>query len=649
LVVQKTGWGKSLVYFIAAKILREAGAGPAILISPLLALMRNQINAATRMGVSAETINSDNEAEWLDIETRIRRNEIDILLISPERLANERFRHGVLSTISARISLLVIDEAHCISDWGHDFRPHYRLIERIVRTLPTNLRLLGTTATANNRVMEDLKSVLGSGLTILRGDLNRHSLILQTLRLPDQAQRLAWLAEHLPKLTGSGIVYTLTKRDAVQVSEWLKSNGLSVEPYTGETGEKRPELEQKLLDNRVKALIATTALGMGFDKPDLAFVIHYQAPGSVVAYYQQVGRAGRAIDAAHGVLLSGAEDTDITDYFIESAFPTRDEVKDVITAIEADPNGLSVPELMARVNLSKGRIEKTIQLLSLEAPSPIVKANSKWQLTPTRLSDQFWQRAQRLTELRRAEQKQMQEYVSLAAGHMDFLIKALDGDPSPLNSTYVPPLAATVDESVLHNAISFLRRSNLPIEPRRQWPLGGMPIYDLRGNIPLNLRAEEGRALSVWRDAGWGKLVAEGEYVQGRFADDLVEACSLLLERWNPQPKPVWVTCIPSLRHPTLVPDFAQRLAGKLGLRFNSVLARSEERPEQKTMANATQQARNVDGSLSVTALSLPAGSVLLIDDMVDSRWTMTVGAWLLRKHGSGEVFPLALALTSRG
>jgi len=649
LVVQKTGWGKSLVYFIATKILRDAGSGPAILISPLLALMRNQISAATRLGVRAETINSDNETEWLEIENKIRRNEIDILLISPERLANERFRHEVLSTISARISLLVIDEAHCISDWGHDFRPHYRLIERIVRTLPSNLRLLGTTATANNRVMEDLKSVLGSGLTILRGDLNRPSLILQTLRLPDQAERLAWLAEQLPKLTGSGIVYTLTKRDAVQVSEWLKSNGLNVEPYTGETGEQRPELEQKLLDNRVKALIATTALGMGFDKPDLAFVIHYQAPGSVVAYYQQVGRAGRAIDAAHGVLLSGEEDADITDYFIESAFPTRDEVKDVIAAIEAYPDGLSVPELLSKINLSKGRIEKTIQLLSLEAPSPIVKAKAKWQLTPTRLSDQFWQRAQRLTELRRAEQKQMQAYVQLQSGHMEFLIKALDGDPSPMNSTYLPPLSTTIDESLLHKAISFLRRSNLPIEPRRQWPTGGMPVYDLRGNIPLELRPEEGRALSIWRDAGWGKLVAEGKYVHGRFADELVEACRLLLERWNPQPKPVWVTCIPSLRHPTLVPDFARRLAAKLGLRFNPVLTKTEERPEQKTMANATQQARNVDGSLALTALSLPAGSVLLIDDMVDSRWTMTVGAWLLRKHGSGEVFPLALALTSRG
>ncbi|HKE60780.1 MAG TPA: DEAD/DEAH box helicase, partial [Pyrinomonadaceae bacterium] len=276
LVVQKTGWGKSLVYFIATRILRDAGFGPTILISPLLALMRNQIVAAQRMGVVAATINSDNYEDWSSIEYRIDRNEIDILLISPERLANDRFRSEVLSRITARISLLVIDEAHCISDWGHDFRPHYRLLEQIVRTLPVALRLLATTATANNRVMADLQSVLGPNLEISRGDLNRPSLVLQTMRLSSQPERLAWLAERVPALKGSGIIYVLTKRDAIQVANWLKLRGLAVEAYTGETGDRRAELEQALLDNKVKALVATTALGMGFDKPDLAFVIHYQ-------------------------------------------------------------------------------------------------------------------------------------------------------------------------------------------------------------------------------------------------------------------------------------------------------------------------------------------------------------------------------------
>ena len=283
LVVQRTGWGKSFVYFIATRLLREAGAGPALLISPLLSLMRNQIAAAERMGIRAIRITSDNQDRWQDAEACLRRDEADILLISPERLGNERFRTEVLAEIAERISLLVIDEAHCISDWGHDFRPHYRLIERIARTLPANLRLLATTATANDRVMDDLAAVLGPNLEVLRGGLGRPSLMLQTIRLPRQSQRLAWLAEQLPALPGHGIIYTLTVRDAVQVAEWLRSRGLPVASYTGQTGDGREALEQLLLDNRVKALVATTALGMGFDKPDLGFVIHYQAPGSVVA------------------------------------------------------------------------------------------------------------------------------------------------------------------------------------------------------------------------------------------------------------------------------------------------------------------------------------------------------------------------------
>ena len=355
LLVQKTGWGKSFVYFIATKLLREAGAGPALLITPLLSLMRNQIAAAERMDVRAFRITSDNQESWEDVEERLACDEVDILLIAPERLANQHFRDAVLAAVSDRVSLLVIDEAHCISDWGHDFRPHYRRIERIARNLPRNTRLLATTATANNRVMDDLQAVLGPDL----GDLHRPALFLQTIRLRRQSERLAWLAEHLPALPGHGIVYTLTVRDANQVAEWLRSRGLDVAAYTAEA-EDREDLERALLDNRVKALVATVALGMGFDKPDLGFVIHYQSPSSVVAYYQQVGRAGRALDAAYGVLLSGEEEADIADYFIRSAFPTPDEVRQVIEALEAAPEGLS-PSCKARS--TSARVGSSTRLL----------------------------------------------------------------------------------------------------------------------------------------------------------------------------------------------------------------------------------------------------------------------------------------------
>ena len=647
LVIQKTGWGKSFVYFIATKLLREAGNGPALLISPLLALMRNQVAAAERMGVRAATINSDNRDDWAAVEAGLASGETDILLISPERLANEHFRTEVLAGIAARISMLVIDEAHCISDWGHDFRPHYRLLERIVKTLPANLRLLATTATANNRVMDDLAAVLGPMLEVSRGDLNRSSLSLQTIRLPSQAQRLAWLAEQLASLQGHGIIYTLTVRDANQVAQWLQSRGFNVEAYTGETGERREQLEQALLDNQVKALVATTALGMGYDKPDLAFVIHYQMPGSVVAYYQQVGRAGRALDSAYGVLLSGLEESNIADWFIRSAFPTRQEVAEIIGALEQDHDGLSVPQLLTKINLSKGRIEKAIALLSLESPAPIAKQGSKWQLTAAVLSEGFWERAERLTALRRVEHQQMRDYVSLPFGkHMGFLISALDGDAHAVAPPALAPLPATVNDELLQAAIAFLRRTSLPILPRKKWPDGGMPLYNVKGLIAPAHQALPGKALCVWGDAGWGGLVRQGKYNEGRFADDLVAACVKMIRAWNPQPYPAWVSCVPSLRHPILVPDFAQRLAAELGLPFHLVIAKTDDRPEQKTMENSAQQARNIDGSLELNGLAIPAGPVLLVDDMVDSRWTLTVAAWLLRIHASGKVWPLMLALT---
>ena len=645
LVVQKTGWGKSFVYFIAIKLLREAGHGPALLVSPLLALMRNQLAAAAKMGVQAATINSENITKWTEIEEKIKQNEIDILLISPERLANERFQKEILGGLSSRVSLVVVDEAHCISDWGHDFRPHYRLLERFIGNMPSSIRLLATTATANNRVMEDLTNVLGPNLGISRGDLNRPSLTLQTIRMPGKAERLAWLSEQLSKLVGYGIIYTLTVRDANQVANWLKSQGFDVEAYTGESGARRQELEQALSENQIKALVATTALGMGYDKPDLSFVIHYQMPSSVVAYYQQVGRAGRALDTAYGILLSGKEEDDIAEWFINSAFPTTEEVKKVVDELELYPGGLSVPQLLKEINLSQGRIEKTLSLLALESPPPLVKSGTKWQLTSNTLQPGFWERAERLTTLRRAEQQRMRDYVALPFGeHLQFLIKELDGDPGGITSTNLPALSENVPEDKLRKANIFLRKYHLPIEPRKQWPNGGLAHFNTHGKIAKSYQANSGRVLSILGDTRLGELVEVGKNEKKRFSDELVVACEAMLEEWNPQPAPTWVSCVPSLRNPTLVPDFAERLAKALNLSFRMAIEKTTSRPEQSTLNNSFQQARNIDGSLSPIAEKILPGPVLLVDDVVMSGWTLTISSWLLRKNGSGEVWPIALA-----
>jgi ATP-dependent DNA helicase RecQ len=653
LVVQKTGWGKSAVYFIATKLLREDGRGPAILISPLLALMRNQIAAAQRMGVHAFTINSGNRDDWPAVERAIARNEVDVLLIHPKRLVNEQFNTQVLARIAGTVSMAVIDEAHCISDWGHDFVPEYRLIERRIRLLPPNVRLLATTATANNRVMTDLQSVLGPNLAITRGDLSRSTLLLQTMRMPSQAERLAWLATHLPAIPGSGIIYALTQRDAERVAEWLKLRGLPVEAYhSGLAPERANALEDALLANEVKALVATTKLGMGFDKPDLAFVIHYQTPGSVIAYYQQVGRAGRNLPTtfpgAHGVLLSGKEETDITNFFIDSAFPSPAEVEAVLAALGAEADGLSVNGLMERVNVSFGRIEKTLLVLSLESPAPIAKQDSKWTLTAADLSEEFWQRAERLTVLRQTEQAQMQEYVQLKNGHMEYLIRALDGDPGSYHVPNLAPLSSAVDLQVARDAVTFLRRTSLALEPRKKWPPGGLASLGVRGNtnIAPDRNLQPGKILCMWGDAGWGEMVRVGKYRDAHFSDELVTACAVLIREWAPHPAVRWVTSIPSLRHSTLVPDFARRLAAALNLPFYAALEKTDDRPPQKEMENSSHKAGNVDGALRILG-NVPTGPVLLVDDMVDSKWTLTVAAYILTSYGSGPVYPFALASTA--
>lgn len=488
--------------------------------------------------------------------------------------------------------------------------------------------------------------MLGPDLNVTRGDLSRNSLTLQTIRLPSQAERMAWLAQQLPELKGSGIIYTLTVRDANQVAEWLKSQGLNVEAYTREKGDNRALLEQALLNNKVKALVATTALGMGYDKPDLAFVIHYQMPGSVTAYYQQVGRAGRALPSAYGVLLSGEEETAITSYFIDNAFPTRNEVQRILNELETEPMGLSVSNLLERLNINERHITKTIDLLLLESPAPLARIETKYQLTAAKLSESFWQRAERLTNLRREEQEQMQQYLSLADGHMEFLIRALDGDPEEVAAPLLPPLTNEVDDKLIIEAIAFLQRTSLPIEPRKKWPNGGLPKYGVKGLIPEDHQAQPGRALCIWGDSGWSSKVRLGKYRDHKFSDDLVTACVKMVQDWDPQPKPTWVTCIPSQRHPDLVPNFSKRLANALGLPFHTVIERTSLRPEQKMMANSTQQARNLDNALFISTNPLPLGPVLLVDDMVDSGWTITVATWLLRSKISNEVFPLVLADT---
>jgi len=652
LLVQRTGWGKSIVYFIAARLLREQNGnhGVSLLISPLLSLMRNQMDMAQRMGIRAETMHSANTERWTEVKNLLYQDQIDVLLISPERLANQEFEAEVLQPIASRILLFIVDEAHCISDWGHDFRPDYRRITRVLKLLPRNVPVLATTATANNRVVADIKQQLGDDLRIHRGALARRSLRLQNVMLPSQAERLAWLAAHLSELPGSGVIYTLTIADSERVARWLRQKGWEVYSYHADLEtEKREQLEQMLLRNQVKALVATVALGMGFDKPDLGFVVHFQRPGSVVHYYQQIGRAGRSLENALVILLGGEEDDEIVDYFIRTALPPQAHTEAVLHALQQSPNGLTLVELERKVNLSRQQLDKVLRLLLSETPAPLLHLDRRYQLAPVpyRMNHEH---VARLTALRCAEQEQMRQYMQSQQCLMQYLQMALD-DPhaEPCGRCAVcvgsDIIAPEVDASLVREAILFLRRADVPISPRKMWPSKeGLMITSGQGKIPEPLQAEEGRALCLWGDAGWGSLVRKGKYQDGFYDDDLVTAMEEMINRWQPQPAPRWVTCVPSLRHPSLVPDFAQRLAQRLGLPFVPCVKKVRETKPQKEMQNSFHQVRNLDGAFAIERWPGIAEPVFLVDDVVDSGWTLTVVAFLLRRAGSGAVFPIALA-----
>ncbi|HDZ9144784.1 TPA: RecQ family ATP-dependent DNA helicase [Vibrio cholerae] len=656
LVVQRTGWGKSSVYFISTKIFRDRGMGPTIIVSPLLALMRNQIESAQRLGIVAETMNSTNAPDWEAVKQRILNNQIDCLLISPERLANDNFIETVLQPISDRISLIVIDEAHCISDWGHDFRPDYRRIVNILRQLPPNTPVLGTTATANNRVVEDIQIQLGD-IQIQRGPLSRDSLALQTMVLPDQASRLAWLAQVIPTLEGTGIVYTLTVRDAEQVAQWLKDNGINACAYHGSveaegfenSNEYREHLENMLLQNDIKALVATTALGMGYDKPDLSFVIHYQAPGSIVAYYQQVGRAGRGIEHAIGVLMSGTEDTDIHEFFRSSAFPSEPQVNEILAVLAAS-DGLSIPRIEERTNLRHGQIEKVLKLLSVESPAPVIKVGSQWRRTAVHFTMDR-ERIEHLTSQREQEWQEVQAYLCAADCKMTYLRRALDdNDLTPCGKCASclgqAVINLPVNPALAHQAATFLKHAEMVIKPRAQVAANAFLEYGFSGNLPQNLRANEGRVLSRWGDAGWGRVVADQKHA-GQFSDELVEAmATMILERWHPNPMPQWVCCVPSRNHPELVPQLARKLALRLELPFIDAVSKVKNNQPQKGQQNRFHQCRNLDGAFAITQ-PVPNTPMLLVDDIVDSGWTLTVIAALLKQAGSGDVYPVALASSS--
>lgn len=684
LVVQRTGWGKSAVYFIATALLRELGEGPTVIVSPLLALMRNQIAAAERAGIHAATINSANPEEWEKIYTQVAEGLIDVLLVSPERLNNPDFRDQVLPELAESAGLVVIDEAHCISDWGHDFRPDYRRLRTMLADLPPGIPVLATTATANARVTRDVAEQLATGAEwdqisggtmeteaepygddfggaeasagpagdafggtlVLRGALERESLHLGVVRLRGADQRLAWLAETLRELPGSGIVYTLTVAAAQEIAAYLRDQGHPVAAYSGQTDQaERLAAEEDLLGNRIKALVATSALGMGFDKPDLGFVIHMGAPQSPVAYYQQVGRAGRGVEKAQVILLPGAEDREIWAYFASLAFPPEPVVRATLAAL-SEASVMSTAGLESRVDLSRNRLEMMLKVLDVDGAVRRVKGG--WEAT-----GEPWNydadRYQRVAAERKAEQDAMLGYIATTECREEFLRRHLD-DPAAKpcgrcdNCTGIHRSPEIRPEAV-QSAHESLIRPGVEVEPRKQWPTG---LVDLKGRIKPELSAVTGRALGRLTDIGWGTRLRELlAAADAPVPDDVFDAVLAVLKSWSWAERPIAVVSVPSVTHPILVRTLRERVARIGRLTDLGELGYRDGTPGRQY--NSAQRVQAIRGTLAMprelaAKIAQAGGPVLLVDDRVDTGWTMTLAAAQIRHAGAPAVLPLALA-----
>jgi len=642
LVVQKTGWGKSLVYFMATKVLRKKGKGITLIISPLLALMNNQIDSANKLGLRVETINSENAEDWDSITEELNQSKIDALIISPERLSNPGFKKLLIDRLAAQIALFVVDEAHCISDWGHDFRPDYRRIVDIINILPSNIPVLATTATANNRVVNDIKKQLGDKLLISKGSLMRESLSLQVIELYSKEARMAWILHNIDTIPGTGIIYCLTVNDCKLLNKWLNENGINSESYfAGIDTEKKNEVVYAFKNNTIKVLVATVAFGMGFDKPDIGFVIHFQRPGNIVAYYQQIGRAGRGIDQAYAILLCGGEDDDINNYFIDSAFPTEELMEVVVNTVIEHP-GIKSSQLEKYINMKSTKIKACVKYLLVNGN--IFVEDKKYYKTP-RIWKPDLEKSREITNIRKNELLQMEKYSKQENCYMEYIANALDDPDAKVcgkceNCLRHPLLQTKVPEALVLQAQQFIREDFNIIEARKQWPSG--ENLDGKNRISAELLCETGRVLSNYGDAGWGKLVSAGKYKKGFFDNQLVEASGLLLEKFIRENDIKWVTNVPSIRRPDLVKSFTERLASRLGLKYYDVIEKVDDNRCQKELNTSYLQYKNAYSSFEVNHVY--NANVLLVDDMVDSRWTFTVCGYKLRKSGSGKVFPFALA-----
>ena len=633
LLIEKTGFGKSLCYQFPAIIFGAV----TVIFSPLLALMRDQVNKLNSFGIAAQCINSEQSAEQnTDILQQAIDGKLKILYIAPERQENDIWLEKVREI---KLSMVVVDEAHCISVWGHDFRPAFRRIISLVKLLPRDLPVLATTATATQRVEHDIMGQMGAGLHIIRGNLLRGNFLLYVIKVNSDEEKMAWLAEYSDKLEGTGILYTGTRSDAETWSRWLEFMGISsVSYHAGLDPASRIEVEQGLMSNRWKIIVSTNALGMGIDKPDIRFVIHTQIPQSPLHYYQEIGRAGRDSKPAKIILLYGPDDTALPLSFIESAKPAISKYERVTESIKNEL--LSEKEIVKKVDikLNQFRVIKADlleQLIIREVKNGRIKKYEYIFGAPSLNTQRF----EELRTAKKADLKHMINYVDTPTSRMkylcDFLGDVTDRDFTNCDNTGLEKLTILLTSEWKHKINEF--RENY------------FPELLVESRLSKNL--VNGVAASYYGVSTVGQAIHRCKYDGGGdFPEYLLQLTIMAFRKRFGGEHFDLLVYVPPTKSGSLVRNFAMKLSAALKIPVSHGLIKTRQTAEQKMFENSYSKKDNVSAAFSYeNPAEVPGKHILLFDDIFDSGATLKEIGKLFSKLDAAIIAPLVIAKTVGG
>jgi ATP-dependent DNA helicase RecQ len=629
LLIEKTGFGKSLTFQFPA----TQFDGLTIIFSPLIALMRDQIKSLKEKGIKVGLINSGqtDEENDLTIQNAIN-NKLKILYIAPERQENSVWQEAVLKM---NISFVVIDEAHCISTWGHDFRPAFKRIVNLTKLLPSNIPVLATTATATVSVANDIKNQIGGDIELIRGDLLRENLKLNVIHVESEEDKMAWISNYLKKVKGNGIIYTGTRSNAEIFSKWCESEKLNTIYYhAGLDSDSRKLVEKEWMNNKYKAVISTNALGMGIDKSDIRFIIHTQIPQSPIHYYQEIGRAGRDGQTAEIFLLFNPKDTDLPLSFINNARPSIDKYQRVINALKLEP--LGERNLMKATNLKQTQV-RTIKadLLDQKIIREVMYGRSKkyeYQYNAPQLNTTVFEA---LRDHRLREFEKMVEYTNTDKCKMLYLCNYL-GDTNSNN--------CEMCDSCLNNKNHF-SMSESDKEKIKQFQDNFFPILEVETN---RTNLINGVASSYYGFSNVGRVIHKCKYENGGdYPDILIKQTLKAFSKTFKGQKFDLILFVPPTKSGKLVENFATKIAYTIKLPIYS-LKKSRETKEQKIFQNSALKTENIKDVFEI-GIDVTNKSILLIDDIFDSGATIKEIGKMLTKKGAKIIAPLVIAKTVGG